>query len=108
MDSVHWKFIVEVLVNLKSMEKRVDMIIEHVNKYGQAIKFNDRTWENYDSKELDNIITNYGIKNDFLNYILGGRYLGADINILDKDKPKYKPKQMFDAHGLNNFYTHIQ
>ena len=107
-DSIHTKFLKEVIFNLKSIDERIDMIINHITKNGHVIKYNDSKWEAYDNKELDNVISNYVIQNDFLNYILGGRYLGADINILDKDKPRYKPKDMFKAHALNNFYSHIK
>ena len=72
---------------------------------GLTIDYNHSDWEIYDDKNLDNIIYNYAIKNDFLNYLLGGRYLGADVEVFDQG---YEPSEMFKAHKLNNFYKRIK
>lgn len=79
--------------------------IDVAKENGSLIDYNNSLWDEYDSPEYDNIIYNHVIKNDALNLLLGGRYLGADVNIYEGNG--YAPEQCLDAHALRNFYSYI-
>lgn len=88
------------------VDAALDYAIEIAKENGSLIDYNNSIWNEYDHVEYDNIIYNHVIKNDALNLLLGGRYLGADVNIYEGNG-YYTPEQCLDAHALLNFYSYI-
>ena len=88
------------------VDAALDYAIEIAKENGSLIDYNNSIWNEYDHVEYDNIIYNHVIKNDALNLLLGGRYLGADVNIYEGNG-YYTPEQCLDAYALLNFYSYI-
>lgn len=79
---------------------------EYVIENGPLIDYNNEKWNNYDYESYDNIVYHYVIENDALNFLLGGRYIGADVDVYKE--LGYTPEQSFNAHALSNFYGYIK
>lgn len=95
----------DIYMDSKDNAAVLDYAIKIAKENGSLIDYDNSLWDEYDYAEYDNIIYNHVIKNDALNLLLGGRYLGADVNIYEGNG--YTPEQCLDAHALLNFYSYI-
>ena len=84
----------KILSDLKKKysEEVVDKVIQYIIKYcidnNGAINHESPQWDKYDKPNFNNIVRNYVIKGDPLNLLMGGRYIGSDVEYIYIQKVK--------------------
>ena len=109
----------KILSDLKKKysEEVVDKVIQYIIKYcidnNGAINHESPQWDKYDKPNFNNIVRNYVIKGDPLNLLMGGRYIGSDVEYIYSKgevsdlKPTTPLANILAAHDLARFYDTI-